>query len=429
MKNDIKKIQLTDFQKRIILKIYRNGRIIKQDREGILKSIEEKIKEFIPDYNRETIETIYNDCETYGIVYDLFSVYTYKDYSKMEYETKSRLYSFGKDYIIEQYSSLSLNELKERGIIDNITNRFINETKDADDNEKNENFINFINFLRTSTKTRLNSKSDIPTSVIIKFLSKNSRFEKYARKYIEYIFKNYDIKNLQNNRNLLVSDDEVDKLIKDESFAQTIAQGYIYDNDGNKKIENSLVEDKLLSIYLRLHQYDIFELTAKEVMHYDEETGRIKPGQERTASKYIKYLSFYKENNEEAVNFIVQNKDIFCSDLVIMSQWYRIYAAMRKKRGVLEIANAIASNIDEEGNIHNINMDNINSMNLDFINKILYNLEISLQQSIQFNTSEDSDLNRERKVLQKKLSILANKINKKLYYRKYGKKTRNNFSR
>lgn len=75
-----------------------------------------------------------------------------------------------------------------------------------------------------------------------------------------------------------------------------------------------------------------------------------KGGQERTASKYIKYLAVIKGEPTEAIKFIQSNIRIFRKDPVILGQWYNIYRCHSntksfKEAGIIKIILAVVSNI------------------------------------------------------------------------------------
>ena len=371
MNNKTKRIELTDYQKREILKVFENKIQKSNIKSEVMQEIENKLKEFMPQCTENDVLTIFNDCKMYVLIKNLYSISQRQDFSGLSIKKETAMYK-AKNYILNQYLRMSDEELEEREIIDDI----VNEMKELEFSEIEDKDIarDIVTFLQS----KLEIKTDISLEEAEELFSSDGRYRLFLRFYVENLLKTgrneipkeqiireqredgipdekikrYLARLEKKNRirrNVLVLDSKAEKLLKSEQFAIEMAEEYLYNDDGTRKIENSLVEDKLLTIYLETGRYDAFEEIALEKM-YDKKTGKYIPGQERTASKYIKALCRFQGRNQEALDFIRKNIEYFKSDILIINQWYNICFHTKKDHGkqigdVYEIIQAITSNV------------------------------------------------------------------------------------
>lgn len=268
MEKSVEKINLTDFQKREILEIYKNGVTEKQDEAHIRREIRSKLNSYRIRYSESQVQLVFDDCKTHVILKDLFSVYENKNFSGLV-SNKSDIIDFAKDYIIKQYSEMSLQDLEDRDIIDNIVSRL---SKKDFSNIKDEKTIeDMISFLQS----KLKFKSDLSKSDAEKLFKEKGRYILFLKMYVENLLQRgkYEVstkqaekeltedsvlqdsignytRKIRARRNLLVTDEEAQELLMSKPIAIGLAEDYIYNPDGTRKIENSLAEDKLLTMYL-----------------------------------------------------------------------------------------------------------------------------------------------------------------------------------
>jgi len=351
MEKKVKKIRLTDSQKRIVLKIYKLGKENYESDETIKIRIKSAVTKFLPDCTAEEIDTIYEDCELYAILTNL------PPYSKKEKSqtiridlSKEDLFRMARNFILQQYRNMGIEELEKQGITEKIVNRFIQENSKTGNYEM---FNDMLTFLQTKSMDKDEAEE----------LKKNdaTRFRKFVEMYIKYLLDrelnevpreqliqemeeykeelpeekrtavqekfNSRLEILNMRKRILVSNNEVIDFIQSGKFKTNLAEEQIYNIDGTRKVENSLVEDKLLTVYLLCDRSDEFKKRAEQLI-YDEDTGTINREQKRTISKYITYLSQKMGDRDTAINFITDNMDLFKTDLVILGQLYNMYKNM-----------------------------------------------------------------------------------------------------
>jgi len=270
MESYAKIIRLSELQKREILTTYINGVKKALNEVQLKKLIKDELNKFIPQHNEEEFQTIYEDCKLYVVLKDLFSIYKNNEELILGKEFAIKV---AKDYIIDQYLSMDIDELEEKGIIEDIVNRLaktdfssihnkmikkdiilflqnkLNIKTDLTEEEVCELFKNkdrYLLFLRIYVEKLIKrGKYEIPKEDVEKEQSQDPITSKYLDNYLKRIEERDEIR-----RKLLVSDDEAKQLIKKDFLAIDIAENNIFNLDGTRRISNSLVEDKLLTMYL-----------------------------------------------------------------------------------------------------------------------------------------------------------------------------------
>lgn len=145
---------------------------------------------------------------------------------------------------------MSEDELEEQGILDEIVNRFVN-TKFSDLKEVlKKEILNYLKF-------KLDMKDIITKDSVNKLFQDKEKYRRFIKKYVLDLLRTEDhllptgmdeIK-----RNILVSDKTAANTLKRlrEGSGIEFAERYVFDESKNRKrINNSLVEEKLLTMYL-----------------------------------------------------------------------------------------------------------------------------------------------------------------------------------
>ena len=192
--------------------------------------------------------------------------------------------------------------------------------------------------LDTSDKSVLNIYKECEAYISINNLFnayQNKSFKGLDKKEAESIIQ-YAQVYLSKKKYSDVSRSEAKKIMFERNIAEELAKKYLYNPDGTNKVDDSLIEDKLFTIYLRTGQFDILEEKCKKLLRYNDKDQKIENPDLRTASKYIKMLVL-QEKDKDAISFIKANKKLFETNPVIMNQLYNIYNSSNNIEGCLNI--------------------------------------------------------------------------------------------
>ncbi len=444
-------INLTDKQRRDILDIYIAGRRKNDSSETIKSRIADRLNAFVPNYTQSDLEAIFYDCKMYAIIDNMPPEITNKRKEKDRKNARSipidrkRLREVAKDYIIKRYSKTDIQKLREDGVIDKIIKEFMRKSKEellSDFDLKRD----MLTFMQDQTK-----RGEIEEAQLGQIIDDKRIFAMFLKVYVENLIameerdsiaredtsfqedlsdnsssrSEEDRKMLQASldhraeilkarqgirRKYFVSDTEVERFIESGDYKIALAREYLYNEDGETiRIKNSLVQDKLLTTYLELGRLDEFEkLAKKEMLEYDEETGKVGRPDERTASKYVTFLADKKGDPKQAVDFIEANIDSFSDSIVILSQYYynaRKLSLDNWEEKAIEIADIIIGNAKVDMQRRRLTFENmkfgrITSRSLSFINHLINEL-IRIKKSPEF-----AKKGKERKSITDKIGIL-----------------------
>ncbi len=178
MENNVERINLSDYQKREILEIYK--RLVTENKSNaeIRREIRSKLNSYSINYTERDVQRIFRDCKEHVLIKDLFSIYENKNYSGLIL-SKNELISLARDYILRQYLEMDLEDLQDRDVIFTIEERLLNEGfSSIKDKQIVEDIINLV-------RDKLEIKTDLSKEDVIQlFENKNGAYKVFLDIYI-----------------------------------------------------------------------------------------------------------------------------------------------------------------------------------------------------------------------------------------------------
>lgn len=444
--------ELRDYERRIMLNIYSYG-INNKKTDNQIKSVMRKTLEtYLEDFTEEDLQTMFNDCKMHTYISTFFEASQNGKFESSKIK-KGKLLEFVKDYTIQKYLELDKDSKEE--IIETQAKKLISEGFEWLNNRNIE--IDFISYV----KTKLHIGKELTKEDLIEFFKNKRKYELLIKEYIRSLLEdeklNMPIEQLKEElqsyrismqdindyidrikrkknarKDLFITDEETIELVKKPSFSIEIAREFLSDENVTKTLGRSLVEDKLLTMYLKVGYLTEFEKLAKEKMGCKEGTEKMQNDDVRTASKYIKFLLNTSGDKKDelstdnftdtskALAFIENNEELLRRDLVVMNQWFNIYFYHSndiefKEEGIIKVAGAISENVEIDTQTENRGfiIKDIKPEGFDYRNRKFLNTLIR-----EFTTIQEKAKGRrinELKRIREKLLILRNVANEKNY--------------
>lgn len=243
MEKNAATINLDSINKREILEIFVNGLNNNKSEAELRREIRAKLIRCMPNYSESDFRLIYHDCKMYVLVKSINE--------RKGYVSNEALYRIAKKYYINEYSKMSREELEKAGILEEIVNRFAEQQFSKLDEDLKKDIILYLHSKMPEKKHRISLDS------VSKEFQNQEKYKKFIREYVISLLRMEEFRVPQemeaHRRNVLVPDVKITKMLKRESAIE-IAEKYIYatseDGRQTRKINHSLVEEKLLTIFL-----------------------------------------------------------------------------------------------------------------------------------------------------------------------------------